>query len=68
MEYWEYNKMENIGPQILMCCYVFWLLGATKRANELYRQAIDNSRSMMELQQAYIAHKVFTTQVDHTHC
>ena len=57
--------MENIGPKhinVLLCILV--ARGNKERANELYRQAIDNSRSMMELQQA---HKVFTTQVDHTH-
>ena len=53
---------------LLCCCYYVLVARDNKeRANELYRQAIDNSRSMMELQQAYIAHKVFTTQVDHTH-
>ena len=59
--------MENIGPKILMCYCVLVARGNKERANELYRQAIDNSRSMMELQQAYIAHEVFTTQVDHIH-
>ena len=61
--------MENIGPKILMYVLICILVarGNKERANELYRQAIDNSRSMMELQQAYIAHEVFTTQVDHTH-
>ena len=44
-------------------CVYYFLRGNKERAHQLYNEAIDNSRSIMELQQAYIAYEVFSTQV-----
>ena len=37
--------------------------GNSNKAMELYQSAIQNSRSIFEMQQAYLAKEVFTSQV-----
>ena len=37
--------------------------GNQTRAGELYELAINNSRSILEMQQAYLAREVYSTQV-----
>jgi lipopolysaccharide biosynthesis regulator YciM len=41
--------------------------GDYERAEELYQSAVDNSRSLLEMQQAFLSKEIFSTQVNILH-
>ena len=46
-----------------MVILVLYFRGNKDKALELYDAAVNNSRSILEMQQGYLAREVFTTQV-----